>query len=651
MLIDSDESSPAPVAEVTPEIDFNTESVDSDFTLDLDMLSPEIVDKFVQEGLDILDSAENNLLELDKNSANEDALKGLFRDCHTFKGNCGFMSFDEMHNITHSLETIVSGFEFKTIPCSSGNINVLLGAVDQLKSWLFELIRENSCSYADYESHLEILKLLEPPEPLHTEDSFEPQEGASTQTPEEVADSVSEQQIADSHHKKVLLVVEDNNSIRLFIKKIIEASGYVCIDFPNAEDAISLLSLNTIEVNLCLTDISLPGMHGDEFITHVNTHYPDMPILVVSGNNDRELLKKLLKQDVYGFLDKPIVKEDMLTLIHDSLAQSMRKKIQQATSAAPTTDSGTTKKSRRDIRVDLNKLDTLIDLVGELIIAESMMTHSPDLEGLELPSFEKAAHRLHIITGELQDISMAVRMVPVSGVFKKMMRLVHDVSNKTGKPLKLNLEGEDTEVDKAVIDMIADPLVHMIRNSADHGIEPPEDRLKASKPQQGTITLSAVQRASEVLISVIDDGRGLNKEKIREKSIANGLIAEDDNTLSDQDVYQMIFEPGFSTADSVTNISGRGVGMDVVKKNIEIIKGYIEINNKPGKGCEFVIHIPLTLATIEGMLVKVGNTKYTIPITAIRESIRATPDMVTTRPDGQEFVKIREIMLPVFRLY
>jgi two-component system, chemotaxis family, sensor kinase CheA len=606
-----------------------------EFSLDFDMLSPEIIDKFVQEGLDLMDEAEADMLALSRGEGSEESLENIFRNFHTFKGNCGFMSFAEMQELTHCLESIVEGLREDRVPTTEEVINTLLNTVDQIKMGLFDLLRGGKGEIADAPALIAVLTTLKPLEENETVESL----------------PATKSTMAFKDGDKVVLFVEDDSTSRLLVKKILEKAGYHVIACETAESGLEVLRNTSADIDVILTDINLPGISGKEFIAEVNSKYNSMPVITLSGDRDRDLLKELMKLEVYGFADKPVQKDELLQLIQNAITHGMRKKIQTSTveesRGAPTTKVA---KTRRDIRVDLSKLDTLIDLVGELIIAESMVTKHPELEGMELAGFERAAHRLHLITNELQDIAMAVRMVPVSGVFKKMLRLVHDVSHKIGKPIKLQLEGEETEVDKVVVDMIADPLVHMIRNSADHGIEMPDVRKAAGKSEQGTIILAAEQKASEVLIIIQDDGGGLNQDVILKKSIANGLVKEED-VLSDQEICQLIFEPGFSTAAQVTDMSGRGVGMDVVKKNIEKVKGRIEIDNRPGKGCKFTIHIPLTLATIEGMLVKVGMTKYTIPIRAIRESLRADASMITKRPDGQEFVKIRDTMRPIFRLY
>jgi len=307
--------------------------------------------------------------------------------------------------------------------------------------------------------------------------------------------------------------------------------------------------------------------------------------------------------------------------------------------------------SKQDIRVDLHKLDLLINLVGELVIAESMVTRCPAVAHVEDEYYNRAKHQLRRICDDLQDCAMSVRMIPLSATFRKMVRLVHDLSTKAGKKIKLNLVGEETEVDKTVIEQIADPLVHIVRNSCDHGVEPPEERVKAGKSDTGSVTLEGKHEGGEVWILITDDGRGLNREKIMAKALEKGIVGTEVKDWSDDRVYKLVFEPGFSTADKVTDISGRGVGMDVVKRNIEKLNGRIDITSRPGQGSTFTLRIPLTLAIVDAMLVRVGEGKYMIPTLTIRESLVPTMNQVTVTPEGREILRLREEMVPIVRLY
>lgn len=304
------------------------------------------------------------------------------------------------------------------------------------------------------------------------------------------------------------------------------------------------------------------------------------------------------------------------------------------------------------ISVNLNKLDTLLDLVGEIVITEAMVTSNPDLNGLKLDNFQKAARQLRKLNEELQDAVMSIRMVPLSGAFNKMTRIVRDMKVKLNKDVDLIFEGEETEVDKSIIDQLNDPLMHMVRNSMDHGIEDNvEDRIAAGKSPKGKITLSARNASGEVIIVVADDGAGIDPDKVLSKAERNGLLTKPMNEYSEKEILNMIMLPGFSTNEAVTEYSGRGVGMDVVRKNIEKIGGSVSVESKFGKGTNFVIKIPLTLSIVEGMEISVGDSIFSIPINSIRESFKVKPDQIVKDTNGKEMIMIRGECFPLIRLY
>jgi two-component system chemotaxis sensor kinase CheA len=301
------------------------------------------------------------------------------------------------------------------------------------------------------------------------------------------------------------------------------------------------------------------------------------------------------------------------------------------------------------VRVDTAKLDGLIDLVGELVIAQSMVVQHGGVTAADDEQLARALGQLRGITKDLQRMTMSLRMVPIRGVFQKMSRLVRDVASRVGKEIRLVLEGEDTELDRTLIEEIGDPLVHMIRNSADHGIEPAADRVAAGKPPAGTITLQAFHQGGFVVIRIADDGRGLDPARIRATAEARGVIARS-TPLEPREVLELIFAPGFSTAAAVTDLSGRGVGMDVVRRNIEKLRGKIEIDSVPGRGTTFTVSIPLTLAIIEGLLVSVGDQRYVIPTLSVVETFRPEPGRVAVVHGRGELVEVRGRQVPLLRL-
>lgn len=302
------------------------------------------------------------------------------------------------------------------------------------------------------------------------------------------------------------------------------------------------------------------------------------------------------------------------------------------------------------ISVNLDKLDHLAAVVGEIVITESMVTASPELKGLKLDAFTKSARQLRKLTDELQDVSMSLRMVPVSGTFQKMNRIVRDMSKKLGKQARLVLEGEDTEVDKTIVDSIGDPIMHIVRNSMDHGIEEDvQQRIDEGKDPVGTIILSARHTGSEVIIEIKDDGQGVNYEGVLNKAIRNGL-AQPDVEYSHKDILNFLMAPGFSTNTEVTEYSGRGVGMDVVKRNVEEVGGTVFITSEPGKGMTTTLKIPLTMAIMDGMEVSVGGSIFTIPIHNIRQSFKISDSDLIRDAAGGEMFKCMGNFYPVIRM-
>jgi len=301
------------------------------------------------------------------------------------------------------------------------------------------------------------------------------------------------------------------------------------------------------------------------------------------------------------------------------------------------------------VRVDTLKLDSLIDLVGELVVAQSQVVQSQELKGIANEHLARSLSQLRSITSDLQRTAMSLRMVPIRGTFRKMTRLVRDLAGDLGKEINLRLEGEETELDRTVVEELSDPLVHMIRNSADHGIELPGERAAAGKPAAGTITLKAFHQGGFIVVQIEDDGRGLNTGRILAKAVERGLV-DAQESLAESQILDLIFMPGFSTAEQVTGLSGRGVGMDVVRRNIEKIRGKVEVESVPGKGTRFTTYVPLTLAIIEGLLVGVGDQRYIIPTLSVQESFRPLPGAVTTVQGRGELISVRGRLTPLLRL-
>jgi two-component system chemotaxis sensor kinase CheA len=304
----------------------------------------------------------------------------------------------------------------------------------------------------------------------------------------------------------------------------------------------------------------------------------------------------------------------------------------------------------RSIKVETAKLDYLVDMVGEMVIAQSLVRHDPDLAiGLK-PRLARNLSQLTRITDDVQRTAMSMRMIPVGQLFQKTSRLVRDLSRKAGKQVELVLAGEETELDRNIVEELADPLMHMVRNSVDHGIESPEERLAAGKPAAAHVTLKAGHQAGYIVIEVSDDGRGLPREKILKKAREKNLVAADAE-LSESEIFALIFHPGFSTADKITDVSGRGVGMDVVKKQLQKLRGRIDVSSKPGEGTTFLLKLPLTLAIIDGLVVGVGDQRYVVPLFAVREMMKPAEEAISTIHGRQEMAMVRGNLLPLIRLH
>jgi two-component system, chemotaxis family, sensor kinase CheA len=361
-------------------------------------------------------------------------------------------------------------------------------------------------------------------------------------------------------------------------------------------------------------------------------------ILVAQGKADREKVEALLTEETEDPLGVRLVKSRTASL--EDVGQALRSQRQ---------IKGPKKTVASSIRVGTARLDRLIDMVGELVIAHSMVAQDSVVNAGNHHDLLKKVTLASKIVRELQDMSMSMRMVPLKGTFNKMARLVRDLAKKVGKNVKLVTEGEETEIDRNLVDIISDPLVHMVRNSVDHGIEFPDARRERGKTEYGTVELAAYHSAGSVVVEIRDDGKGLNRDAILMKAKEKGLIGEGSN-LSDREIYNLVFEPGFSTAQTITDVSGRGVGMDVVKKNIESLRGQVEINSSPGRGSVFKISLPLTLAIIDGMVVRVGSETYVLPTVSIVRSIKPEKADISTVLDKGEMLSLQGRLIPLFRL-
>ncbi|MGE4543838.1 MAG: chemotaxis protein CheW [Pedobacter sp.] len=561
------------------------------------LISPEMLERFVQEADELLQNVEQGLLAWSDDNLDAEGIAELYRNVHSFKGNSGFFSFSHMEKLTHQMESLLDvAKEGREFPNGSP-AEALLGCLDALRGAVADVSQEGGKGII--EDLDEYLKQL-----AH----YVPSEDADTASAEGGGDETS---VARSAEDTLRESVSPNTSASLTEEN---EQG------SRSERSSRLLGEILIEEGLASED------EIDEVIEEQRK--PLGELLVARGKVQPEQLAKALEIQKGG------------------------SPVKQATEppAAAKAKAKQPAMNRQDIRVDLGKLDDLINLIGEMVIAENMLLRSPDIEGLELDNFNKAAQQMSKLVRDLQEMAMVIRMIPVSGLFRRMIRLVHDLSVKSGKKVDLQLFGQETEVDKTVIEQITDPLVHLLRNSLDHGLETPSERTACGKAEKGVVKLSARHQEGEVWIEVEDDGRGLNRDKILSKAIGKGLVAGDGSHLSEKEIFNLIFQPGFSTADKVTDVSGRGVGMDVVKKNLEKIKGKIEVQSTLGQGSRITLRIPLTLAIIDGMLVRIGQSRCIVPLLSIREIFRPTSEDITVMPDGLELAKVRDSFHPVIYL-
>ncbi len=669
----------------------------------------ELLLAFVEEGNELLDESEPLLIELETKSnesgeVDGDVINTIFRLYHSLKGGAGFLDLDTVGKVTHVAETLLDLFRKGKGSISSDHVDILNKTCDFLRKLLNNI--ETNFTDAGFEDEAEdiihdLKKKIEgitgeagesapqkPVEPAakeadtsessHAEEKpGEPTEVPGdmqlTITPEMVKQFTVEAEDMLTTTEEAFLILDKDPTNQEQLGEAFRALhsfkgnagffGYGDLEklSHQAETALDKIRLGEIAGDSQLFSLLLEILDflRDGVEQAVEGRQPTIAALpgltnLLQGNVARLESSKAKKPKGEPQADKPEKASES-----NEAKERVEKPAPQAKKTAPKANSKAAAPARKaaqrqSIRVDIEKLEMLLDLVGELVIAEAMVAQNPDLKELlnvSLDRFEKSASHLNKITRDLQDIATSIRMIPLSATFRRMIRLVRDLAHKTGKKVDLEIIGEEIEVDKTVIEKITDPLVHMIRNSVDHGIATPERRKELGKPETGHLLLEAKYVGGEVWISIKDDGQGLNREKILERAIERGLVEGDGLDIPDAQIWQLIFQPGFSTAEKITAVSGRGVGMDVVKRNIENIRGKVDIVCVPGEGTEVILRIPLTLAIIDGMLIRVGRSLYIIPIIAIRETIKAKYKDITTMMDGQEIINIRGNLYPIVRLH
>lgn len=599
-----------------------------------------MLEMFIYESTTLLEELDEIMLESEKSKEiSEKNINEIFRIMHTIKGSSAMMGLESISSLAHSVEDvffIVRENPAKLKEISDSIYDLLFQASDFIKAEIDGLQTDdytpkNSGSIISLlEEQAAIMKGATP----RGDAKVAPAQAASAPKQQPVpkrAASGTGSSAGDGYHQ-VRVYFEDGcqmENIRAFM--LLTQMKDWCDELdsipPHPE-----------------TDSSLSSAIIDKgFIVKFKT--------TANPEDIYKIIENSINVKSYEILEaKEEFTAQSAAAAPSSSAESVQVKEEQQGQPSAVSAKAGSKQSL--ISVNQTKLDQLMDLVGELVTAESMVASNPDLKGLVLDNFNKSTRELRKLTDELQDVVMSIRMVPLSGVFQKMNRIVRDMGKKLNKAVELETIGGDTEVDKTINDTITDPFMHMIRNSMDHAIESAEERRALGKPETGTITLAAQNIGGEIVITISDDGCGLDSEKIMNKAKKNGLLTKPESEYTEKEIFSMIMLPGFSTNEAVTEFSGRGVGMDVVRKNLEKVGGTISVESTRNVGTTFTIKIPLTLAIVDGMEISVGDNIFTLPITSIKQSFKIfDPKQVIYNTDGSEMIMLRGECFPIIRLH
>lgn len=585
-------------------------------------MSDEAIAVFQVEARENLELIEQGLLDLLDRPEDRDLVDAVFRGLHTLKGSGSMFGFDALAGFTHHCETAFDRVRKGEVAATTDLVSAVLAARDHMR----RLMEDPS---GDHGAAGDVL-LADLERAVREADGMAPIAPAPAQTAWRIRFDLPSNAFKNGTNPLALLAeLRDLGEARV------------------VADASRVPPLSQIEPtdHYLAWDVTLTTDQGRAAIE-------DVFIFVMDDMNLS--IEALDASDADTVVANPAAAAEIVAEVPSIVPQPVASApvtapIQAAAPTAPdTADAGAAKtaKPSESVRVPADRLDELMDRVGELVIAQSRLSQIAN-SGVDT-ALRAVSEEIERLSGELRDTMMVLRMVPVATLFGRFRRLVHDLARETGKVIELSTDGETTEIDKTVIERLADPLVHLIRNAADHGLETAEDRAAAGKPATGRIRLSAHQSGGEVVITIRDDGRGIDRDRVRAKAETQGLI-EPGAALSDHDLLQLVFHPGFSTAAAVTNLSGRGVGMDVVKRTIEALRGSIDIASRPGEGSEVSLRIPLTLAIIDGLLVRVGQGRYVIPLGAVEECLELSLDE-DLRSRGRSFISLRNSLVPYLRL-
>ncbi|WP_041177331.1 chemotaxis protein CheA [Brachyspira intermedia] len=634
--------------------------------------SDEFISIFLSEANEIVEGLENDLVLLEDNKSDEDLLNKIFRSAHTLKSSAGTVGFTTMSELNHVAENLLEKVRSGKLDVTPQMITVLLEFLDTVKLMLQNIVdgKSETEGVTNIDSLKAKIKAIADgndvstaaaapkasPEPKKEEPKKEEAKATETKPEEKKEDTKADESSATSGG-------ENSFHIEMGFKATIFDNGIDPLMFLNDLRAIGTISNLKIECNSLPTILNLedPYVCYTQFSLDFETNAPEEQVqnifLFVIDDNDINIIntKAEIKDDdeankaVETKEEQPAkeeAKEDTAAKPEEKPAETAAAASKPA--AAPKT--GTKVQAPSTVRVDTRKLDSLMNLIGELVIAQSrimQLTQSLDIDN----GLKEAVSSMDRTSRQIQEEVMNIRMMPIGPIFTQFHRYVRDLNLELNKEVKLVLKGETTEIDKNMLEQLSDPLKHIIRNSMDHGIEKTkEERIARGKPEYGTITMSAAHQEGHVVIEVSDDGNGLNKEKIFNKAVEKGLLSKD-GKYSDIEIYRTIFSPGLSTAEKITDISGRGVGMDVVRANVEKMKGKIEIKSAEGQGSTFIIKLPLTLAIIEGITFALGKQIYIMPLISIIEQIKVKNEQVKPFEGKGEMIKIRDEYLPLIRLH
>ncbi len=583
----------------------------------------EIFEGFVVETTELLDSLSQDLMLLESQPDDFDLLNKIFRSFHTIKGTSSFMGFDTITKITHHAEDILNKLRKSELTVTRPIIDVLLEVHDWI-ALLMTRLTEGDDSPVDYSETIEMLERLK--DPNYSGDSDK-----TMYESEIVLETGGDSDIGEQDNKISALDSVLSNT------ELVTKPG----DFT--DDELALLDAAFAEVNSAFLEENKASGNKPETIVEEKPEetVEETPLV---KETEKEIIEKTATETIPE--SKTVVKaEDKKEEVKPVAAKAEDKKTVKAVKAAGET-----------IRVDVERVETLMDLSGELVLGRNRLAQITDQIEQEFEKVKsvrdlmETTAQIDFVTSEIQSAVMRMRMVPVGKLYQKAPRIVRDLSKEFGKKIRLVVKGEETEIDRGIIEELNDPLVHMIRNSCDHGISTPAERIKEGKPEEGTITLDAEQEGNAIVLRISDDGRGLDPEKLKEKALSKGIITEEQSQLmSKREALQLIFMPGFSTAAKVTSVSGRGVGMDVVRTNIQNLKGMIEIESEVGKGTTFVLKLPLTLAIIQGLLVKISSETYAIPLNSVVEVVSVDLKSIYS-VNKMEVVRLRDDVYPLIRL-